>query len=134
MKNLTNYSDQFILGLMEDCNISPHRATANVQLNMQSDGTLVECLNIWQEMPGQLGWDVIVQLVFSEEKRFIDFCDEMHITTRWEYDTMEEFYQLEPTPDPVHDEELFIDELLAEDYYAELQQEYEETIHSLRYC
>ena len=62
-----------------------------------------------------------------------EFCDEMHISKQ-DYDAMINYYvNIEPMPDPIHDEELFIDELLAEDYYAELQQEYDETIYSLKY-
>ena len=63
-----------------------------------------------------------------------EFCDGMHITKQ-DYDAMVDFYQnTEPSPDPVHDSELFIDELLAEEYYAELQEAYDETIYSLKYC
>jgi predicted N-acyltransferase len=62
-----------------------------------------------------------------------EFCDGMHITKQ-DYDAMVNFYQnTEPMPDPVHDKELFVDELLAEDYYAELQEAYDETIYSLKY-
>jgi hypothetical protein len=57
----------------------------------------------------------------------------MHISKQ-DYDAMIDYYMnAEPSPDPVHDEELFIDELLAEDYYAELQEAYDETIYSLKY-
>ena len=59
-------------------------------------------------------------------------CENMCITKQ-DYDVMIDFYQnVEPSPDPVHDEELFIDELLAADYYAELQEAYNETIWSLK--
>jgi hypothetical protein len=62
-----------------------------------------------------------------------EFCNEMCITKQ-DYDAMVDFYQnVEPSPDPVHDSKLFIDELLAEDYYAELQEAYDETIYSLKF-
>ena len=91
MKNLTNYSDQFILSLMEDCNINPHKATANVQLSIQPDGSLLECLNIWQELPSQSGWDEIYQLVFSEEIKFLEFCESMRLSA-WDARCMIEDY------------------------------------------
>ena len=57
-----------------------------------------------------------------------EFCEDMCITKQ-DYDAMIDFYQnVEPLPDPVHDEELFIDELLAEDYYAELLDDYYATL------
>ena len=62
-----------------------------------------------------------------------EFCDEMHISKQ-NYDAMIDYYMnAEAMPDPKHDEELFREELLAEDYYAELQQEYDDTIYSLKY-
>ena len=62
-----------------------------------------------------------------------EFCDEMHISKQ-DYDAMIDYYMnAEPMPDPKHDKELFREELLAEDYYAELQEAYDETIYSLKY-
>ena len=62
-----------------------------------------------------------------------EFCDEMHISKQ-DYDAMINYYiNVEPSPDPEHDEELFVDELLTEDYYANLQEAYDETIYSLKY-
>jgi hypothetical protein len=53
----------------------------------------------------------------------------MHISKQ-DYDAMIDYYMnAEPSPDPAHDEELFIDELLAEDYYAELQADYEVSMY-----
>ena len=44
-----------------------------------------------------------------------EFCNEMCITKQ-DYDAMVDYYMnVEPSPDPVHDEELFIDELLADE-------------------
>lgn len=58
-----------------------------------------------------------------------EFCNEMCITKQ-DYDAMEDFYQnVEPSPDPVHDKELFVDELLAADYYAELLADYEVSMY-----
>lgn len=70
----------------------------------------------------------------SAEALWENFCDEMCITKQ-DYDAMRDYYMnVGPEPDPRYDEELFIDELLADDYYAELQADYEDTIHSLMYC
>ena len=120
MRNLTSYSDQFILGLMEECNINPHKATANVQLSVQNDGSLVEYLNIWQELPSQLGWDEIVQLVFSENKQFVDFCDEMKISA-WDARCLVDNYeQVEKAIAEIHDAEY---EAYLEDYYSDYDAE-----------
>jgi hypothetical protein len=54
--------------------------------------------------------------------------------TKQDYDVMIDFYQnVEPSPDPVHDEELFIDELLAEDYWMDMYEAMLETQLSCRY-
>ena len=58
-----------------------------------------------------------------------EFCDGMHITKQ-DYDAMIDYcMNAEPSPDPVHDEELFTDGLLAEDHYAELQADYEVSMY-----
>lgn len=62
-----------------------------------------------------------------------EFCEDMCITKQ-DYDAMIDFYQnVEPLPDPVHDEELFIDELLAEDYWMNMYEAMLETQLSCRY-
>ena len=58
-----------------------------------------------------------------------EFCDEMHISKQ-DYDAMINYYvNVEPMPDPVHDKGLFIDELLEDEYYAELQADYEVSMY-----
>jgi hypothetical protein len=36
-------------------------------------------------------------------------------------------------PDPEHDEKEFFESFIDDDYYAELQKDYEDTIYSLKY-
>jgi len=78
---------------------------------------------------------------FADEmsrQSFITFMDFME-AMGW---TLEEYYAEknhlddeddEPMPDPIHDEELFTDELLAEDYWMELYNDMLETQLSCRY-
>lgn len=128
MKNLTNYSDQFILSLMEDCNINPHKATANVQMDLNYKWYLT----IWQELSSEMGWDELSTLVFSEEVGMIDFCDTMCISS-WDLRQIIEFWDEEYDPNDFHMEMRIREELLQDEYYAELQTEYEETLWSLRH-
>lgn len=124
MKNLTDYSDQYILSLMEDCDINPHKATANVQMDLNFKWYLT----IWQELPSQMGWDELVTLVFSEEKELLDFCGDMCISA-WDARQIKEFWDEVYDPTDFHVERRIKEELLAADYYAELQADYEVSMY-----
>ena len=58
-----------------------------------------------------------------------EFCDEMCISKQNYYAMIDYYVNAEPLPDPVYDEELFVDELLAADHYAELQADYEVSMY-----
>ena len=62
-----------------------------------------------------------------------EFCEAMHITKQ-DYDAMVNFYQnVEPLPDPEHDKQIFMEELLVEDYWMEMYEAMLETQLSCRY-
>lgn len=62
-----------------------------------------------------------------------EFCNEMCITKQ-DYDAMVDFYQnVEPLPDPEHDKQIFMEELLVEDYWMEMYNDMIETQLSCRY-
>ena len=123
MNNLTHYADNFLLELIQQVDANQHKCTANIQL----DSNYVPFLNIWEEIP-MGGWDYDEHVVFSQAAGLIDLCDEMDVMPSDVHAMTAFWYYTEPSPDPVHDEELFMDELLADAYYAELLDDYYETL------
>jgi hypothetical protein len=62
-----------------------------------------------------------------------EFCNEMCITKQ-DYDAMVDYYMnVEPSPDPEHDKQIFMEELLQEDYWMEMYNDMIETQLSCRY-
>ena len=62
-----------------------------------------------------------------------EFCNEMCITKQ-DYDAMVDYYMnVEPSPDPEHDKQIFMEELLQEDYWMEMYNDMVETQLSCRY-
>lgn len=88
MRNFTNYSDQYILSLMEDCNANPHKTTANVQYAVGFN-KLIPVLCIYQDFSQD--WDYDDRCIFCEETALLDFCDEMH-TSLWDMKAMLDYY------------------------------------------
>lgn len=61
MKNLTNFSDNCILSIINACDATPHKCTANVQLDST---TMVAYLNIYEDR--STGWDNNDVLIYTE--------------------------------------------------------------------
>jgi hypothetical protein len=54
--------------------------------------------------------------------------------TKQDYDAMVDYYMnVEPSPDPEHDKQIFMEELLQEDYWMEMYNDMIETQLSCRY-
>ena len=79
------------------------------------------------------------EFCFADEKSkqsfitFMDFMEAMGFTSGdWFAETY--FWDNEYDPNDFHVERRLKEELLRNEYYAELQQEYDDTIHSLMHC
>ena len=88
MRNLTEYSDLFILGLMEDINANPHKSTATVQYAV-SFNKLIPVLCIYQDFSED--WDDDDRCIFCEQTALLDLCDELHLSV-WDANNMIEYY------------------------------------------
>jgi hypothetical protein len=74
----------------------------------------------------------------TSRQSFITFMDFMEAMgwTLGEYYAEKDYLDDEddePMPDPEHDKKEFFESFIADDYYAELQKDYEDTIYSLKY-
>ena len=87
MRNLTEYNDQFILGLIEQAKGNPYKCTANVQYAVEGNH-LIPVLVIYQD--NSYGWDIDDAVLFCERIAAIDFCDEQ--MTLDDFFTMIEYY------------------------------------------
>lgn len=88
MRNLTEYSDLYILSLMEDVNANPHKSTANVQYAVGFN-KLIPVLCIYQDFSKD--WDYDDRCIFCEQTALLDFCDETNMSA-WNVKNMIEYY------------------------------------------
>jgi hypothetical protein len=117
MKNLTDYSDQYILSLMEDANANPHKCTANVQYAVSSN-KIVPVLCIYQDFSKD--WDYDDRCIFCEQTALLDLCDWMGISL-WIAHNMVDYYKEESFQNNVNDLEY---EVECEEYEAALEAEH----------
>ena len=117
MRNLTEYSDLYILSLMEDINANPHKSTANVQYAV-SFNKLIPVLCIYQDFSQD--WDYDNRCLFCEQTALLDLCEEMHMSV-WDAKAMIEYYSEHSFPMNIEELEY---EKECEEYETALQEEY----------
>ena len=117
MRNLTEYSDQYILDLIEDCNANPYKCTANVQWTVGFN-KLIPVLCIYQD--SSIDWDNDDRCIFCEQTALIDLCEEMCMSI-WDAKAMLEYYSKQSFQKNVNDIEY---EIECEEYEAALEAEH----------
>lgn len=115
MKNLTEYNDQFILGLIEQAKGNPYRCTANVQYGVEGNH-LFPVLVIYQDISE--GWENNDAVLFCERTEAVDFCDE-HMSIE-DLSIMVDYYKNISFQEEINDIEY---EMECEEYERALMEE-----------
>ena len=123
MRNLTNYNDQFILGLIEQVNGNPYKCTANVQYAVRFN-RLIPMLVIYQDY--STGWNYDDRVIFCETTEAVDFCQENCLSIE-DLHAMEEYYNTVAIQHNIDDVEY---ERECEEYEQALYEEYSWYIHA----
>lgn len=123
MVNLTNYNDQFILGLIKQVNGNPYKCTANVQYAVRFN-RLIPVLVIYQDY--STGWDYDERQIFCENKEAVDFCLDNCMTLK-DLKAMQEYYDTMALQHGIEDAEY---EKECEEYEQALYEEYSWYIHA----
>ena len=123
MRNLTEYNDQFILGLIKQVNGNPYKCTANVQYAVRFN-RLIPVLVIYQDY--STGWDYDERQIFCEDKEAVDFCLGNCMTLK-DLKAMQEYYNTMALQHGIEDAEY---EKECEEYEQALYEEYSWYIHA----